>query len=790
MRKTRIWLGVMVGTVAVLVAVALVWQPVAEPVSGLPAPPPMAPPPISVLPPEFEQQRTPSFRDLRSSEQRGPVQYGVNFISSAETPATSGQFANAAQTGATWDRWPLYWQGVEQSPGNFDWSRVDEAISAEIDLGYRLNLIFLGVPGFYWSGDRAVPSSLNAPVFSDGSDEPGEGKSINPDNAFARFVAAAVARYRPGGALAQSVGWPEGRGVSHWEMWNEPDLPFFWNGSKEEYARLLKVGYLAVKHVDPDAMVLFGGVANSFEPGVFDYYADVLALLSADSQAEATGYFHDIFATHSYFYSWQTFFHIDRARQAMAQYGLNHPIWLNESGVPAWDDYPGPVWESTSAFRATRSEQADYTIQSAFYAIAAGADAIFHFQLADGCGNQPAGTDFPPHNGELCDANGNLVTDPSKPCAGDAFGLFSNATDAACFTQHPQPNTARNNLSAYQVLTSVVGEAQPLWTQSSEAVEQVALYRPNRGERLVAVWARTDQPVSTQLAAVGNSARLVLPDGSEQVVTPEGGQYALDLPGATNRNYPFGDDVYAIGGRPVIVVEADAQAPAVTLDVTGVTTPSIALAWSGDDGLGSGLLDYTMGVSINDAAPTVWLTDTTQTSAVYTAELGQVVTFHLTARDRAGNVGSAEPVTIDFSGVYLRKSVDRDVAAPGATLVYTLTIGNSGALTPTLALTDTLPGFTTFITESLTTTLEAVAVAGGTLTWQGALAPGESGMIVFSVAVDDGLDEMALTRIVNRAVLTDGMGNRWEVSAETRVGQAIAILPVIIQERPTAAPAR
>ena len=88
-------------------------------------------------------------------------------------------------------------------------------------------------------------------------------------------------------------------------------------------------------------------------------------------------------------------------------------------------------------------EQAYYTIQTAFYAAFAGADAIFHFQLYDACGNQPLGSDFPPHNGELC---GN----PLYPvCAGDANGLFTNPPDAACFTQHPDPETPRLNYTSY-----------------------------------------------------------------------------------------------------------------------------------------------------------------------------------------------------------------------------------------------------------------------------------------------------------------------------------------------------
>ena len=42
---------------------------------------------------------------------------------------------------------------------------------------------------------------------------------------------------------------------------------------------------------------------------------------------------------------------------------------------------------------------------------------------------------------------------------------------------------------------------------------------------------------------------------------PTNGQYVINLSGATNNNYPFGEGVYAIGGRPVIVRETDRQAP-------------------------------------------------------------------------------------------------------------------------------------------------------------------------------------------------------------------------------------
>src|SRR5690606_15981375 len=101
----------------------------------------------------------------------------------------------------------------------------------------KINAILLGIPEF--ARDGGSVRDLNAPVFSDGSDTPGAGKSVNPGNPWASFVYAAVERYR---------------GHVHvWEVWNEPDLSMFWSGSVADYARLLKVAYLAAHQADPNA---------------------------------------------------------------------------------------------------------------------------------------------------------------------------------------------------------------------------------------------------------------------------------------------------------------------------------------------------------------------------------------------------------------------------------------------------------------------------------------------------------------------------------------------------------
>lgn len=521
----------------------------------------------------------------------GPA-YGVVFMSSAEAPADARQYENALATGAALNRWPIYWPIVESTAGAFDWQAQDATVRVDLAHGLQINAILLGTPAYYQTGaplpapqspdvrpqgnlslyaaERATPQGLYAPVFSDGTDAPAPGKTINPANRWARFVFLAVNRYKPGGVLAQQHNWSAGQGVRIWEMWNEPDLTSFWDGSLADYARLLKVGYLAAKQADAQAQVLFGGLANFSGP---TFYGDVLEIYDGDPLAGPHRYFHDILATHNYSYSWRSWQYVYNAGNTMRAHGLQKPIWLNESGVRAWNDYPGPVWDPHSSFSATRSEQADFVIQSAFYATFAGARAIFHFQLYDGCGNQPAGTDFPPHNGELCTADGRLVTDPDFPCAGDANGLFTNPTDAACFRQHPNPESPRPNYAAFRVLTTHLRDVVPLWRRRpgdddnnpvTGPQEWIAFYRPATGQRIVGMWSRVGNDELARLPAIAAQATLVRPDGRSQTITTRNGVYEILLPGATYRNTPtlaIDNSDYAIGGRPMIVIENGSQPP-------------------------------------------------------------------------------------------------------------------------------------------------------------------------------------------------------------------------------------
>ena len=619
---------------------------------------------VTAAPPDVED-----FRQLEATPSSQPA-YGVNFISWAKglTPVSQTRYDHGKATGATWNRWPMYWNNIEQSDNNFSWAYQDVAVANDLAQGFKLNAILLGTPAFYTTSARelrplprpvpgrllsidavqaATPVGLYEPVFSDSSDILGVGKQINSANRWARFVYTAVSRYKPGGVLAQQQGWPAGQGVTHWEMWNEPDLSSFWDGTTADYARLLQVGYLAARLADPNAQIIFGGLANDSNNA--NFYSDVMAIFDANPQATTYGYYHDILATHNYLYAWRSWYHVWRAGNTLAARGLEKPIWLNESGVPVWDDYPGPVCEPTSPYRASMSEQADFIIQSAFYATYAGADNIFFFQLYDDCGNQPGGTNFSP----VTSCTGDPALDPG----GDAFGLFSNVSDpgvSGCYWEHPNGGTPRPGLTAFQLLTTHFTDVVPLWRLrpgSNDPVngpqEWVAFYQPATKSRILGMWARFGEAQTAVIPTTNanGTAQLLWPDGTVEMVTAVNNQFTVNLPAATNQNAIWDPALYPIGGRPAILIEQDTLPPTVSISGPSVATTEIILSWDGQDD-GSGMAGYDVWVAMDGGEFVLWLEGSGVETAVYPSQLGHTYQFMVTGHDNAGNQASSSPITV------------------------------------------------------------------------------------------------------------------------------------------------
>jgi hypothetical protein len=78
---------------------------------------------------------------------------------------------------------------------------------------------------------------------------------------FGEFAAAAVGRYGPDGSFWAACDCPKVP-VTVWEVWNEPNLAPFWDfPDPAAYGALLEETGSAIRAADPDARVLFGGLA-------------------------------------------------------------------------------------------------------------------------------------------------------------------------------------------------------------------------------------------------------------------------------------------------------------------------------------------------------------------------------------------------------------------------------------------------------------------------------------------------------------------------------------------------
>jgi hypothetical protein len=182
---------------------------------------------------------------------------------------------------------------------------------------------------------------------------------------------------------------------------------------------------------------------------------------------------------------------------------------------------------------------------------------VFFHQLYDDCGNQPAGTDFPFNPGF------DGVCPLGQFCAGDAFGLFRNGRGAVCFSQHPEPDTARPAATAYRLIADLFGEGAFARPQVDDTDDEIIIFtfeaqRP--GKRIRVLWNRTFEPVVFETDLV-SPAKLYSIDTVTTAQPDAEGVYRFTLPPAQPDYYPFLEpgDASAVGGAPYLLVESTRQ---------------------------------------------------------------------------------------------------------------------------------------------------------------------------------------------------------------------------------------
>jgi hypothetical protein len=350
----------------------------------------------------------------------------------------------AAGTGAGWIREEIRWDAIEHPLGQYDWSLVDEMLRES----QSRNLHVLGLLGY----DNAAQT---AGVVDYGIPNIGLWKN---------FVAHTVARYK---------------GQVHaWEVWNEPDVPYFWKGSVADYVNLLRETYTTIKSIDPTATVMNGGCSNLTLAWFNDFlarggaqYADVLAFHPYASRSVIDG---------------GNYRGIDLAHLKEIQQRTGKPWWFTEIGwssASGGPDYGGGV--------GSERAQASYMVRQ--YAISLDYDGldvrhIFWYDFHDD------GTD--PHSAE------------------QNFGLIRNDWV-----------TTKLSYTAYQTMTAHLGGAVAKGTVDSGAG---TAYRYSRDGVIVdVVWGggRTNLPTSALHAQAYDLGGKAIP------ADVSGGQIHVDVGG-------------------------------------------------------------------------------------------------------------------------------------------------------------------------------------------------------------------------------------------------------------------
>ena len=413
----------------------------------------------------------------------------------------------AAELGVGWERILFYWNEIQPKAAD-DWNTLhvlEEWLTEAKEQDRAVVGLLKNTPAWATDGDpfSGVPRGLYLPI-------------EDPDNLWANYVRRIVQYYGP-------------RGVHNWIVWNEPEIDagvygHEFDGTVEEYARLLQVAYLVAKEHDPQAMIHLAGYSYWHDP---DYLRQFFKVITADPEAAENEYYFDVLTLHIYFRVETVADLVTQTEALQDEFGLDKPIWINETNAAPNQDPWWPV--NRPVFQVNLDQQAWYIVQAHALGFGSGAERIGVYKLID---------ILLPEGGE---SFGILRPDYSKR---PAYIAFRTTIDRLGGFQEPVNILRRND---YFIVTF------------------------QRGDELIRVlWARNDRSVT--LSIPGRSGTAVLYDylGNAQDIEAVEGSYRMTLEGALCQ------ESCDIGGPPVFLVErgANHQTPpksANTIQVASVT---------------------------------------------------------------------------------------------------------------------------------------------------------------------------------------------------------------------------
>lgn len=262
------------------------------------------------------------------------TRYGVQLY--GDTGFGTAYYQELLDSNASWARTVVIWSEVEPantSPAQYNWDAADRVV--DVALQDCVNLIITNADNPAWSSDFPE-GRVNKVAIAE----------------LVEFIVAMVERY-DGDGIDDAPGSPV---VLYYELYNEPDAgpsgnTERWGLHGDDYAAMLKAVYPAVKAANPNAQVLFGGIAYDFfanpsdpvnsGPFIRSFFDDVLK--------NGGGPYFDLMNYHFYPFfgpNWTSNFPDDgpglvekteAIRTIMRNNGVDKPVIITEMG---WHNNP------------------------------------------------------------------------------------------------------------------------------------------------------------------------------------------------------------------------------------------------------------------------------------------------------------------------------------------------------------------------------------------------------------------------------------------------------------------
>jgi Glycosyl hydrolase catalytic core len=388
---------------------------------------------------------------------------------------------DAVEAGVAWERIIFEWRYLQpDSAADWDTSHIPDRWlhNAQRDRRMVVGLI-KNAPHWATGSDLlgAPPKGLDLPI-----DDPG--------NTWAAFLQKLVLYY--------GERWD----IHHWIIYNEPDIrpedtqQFEFAGTVEDYYRVVKVAYKAMKYSDPRAVIHLAG---------FTFWQDVvhkrdlylerfLRLAALDPEGPPNKLFFDVLTVHVFSgtdWVWRMTTHVKSLPES---FGFPKPVWINELNVRVTADGDWPIRATDeNDGPVSLADQAAFIVQGSALALAAGVERIAIYRLYD-----------------------DAVT-PGY----EAWGLVRG------------DGTRRPGYYALKTVTKYFGGTTRAQRFSNMGITGVTLSEP--GRTVYVIWNTTNDPLTVRVKAASNKAAdtvLVSDTGDAQALSvgqASGGSYDFDL---------------------------------------------------------------------------------------------------------------------------------------------------------------------------------------------------------------------------------------------------------------------